>query len=194
MSYNLCNADNIEEITGLSKRRCTTWAQPLCDAMDEYEITAPLRQAAFLAQICHESMMLAFVREIWGPTEAQSRYNERADLGNTHPNAIEFAKAKGDTPGHFYMGHGPIQITGYYNTLDCSRALFDDDRLARDPALLEEPVTGSRSAGWFWKDHGLNYLADVGAFETVTRRINGGLNGYAQRLVLYERIKKGLGI
>jgi len=194
MSYNLCKPDTFAAITGISQRRSDAWAQPMCEAMDEYEITNPMRQAAFLAQVCHESGMLAFVREIWGPTEAQSRYNDRDDLGNTHPRAIKFAKAAGDTPGHFYLGHGPIQITGYFNTVNCSHGLFGDDRLAAKPSILEEPVTGSRSAGWFWKTHGLNDLADMGAFQSITRRINGGLNGYAYRLDKYHKIMKGLGI
>ena len=77
-------------------------------AMDMFEINSPMREAAFLAQIAHESGELKFFEEIWGPTAAQRRYEPPSDLakrlGNTQ---------KGD--GRRYKGRGPIQITGRFN-------------------------------------------------------------------------------
>ena len=57
---------------------------------------------------------------------------------------------------------------------------------------MTTPDLAARSAAWFWKEHGLNELADVGDFMRVTRRINGGLNGYGERLALYETAKEVL--
>jgi putative chitinase len=73
--------------------------------MREFEVTTPLRQAAFLAQLAHESGQFRFMEEIWGPTPAQRRYEGRRDLGNIQP---------GD--GFRYKGRGPIQITGRATT------------------------------------------------------------------------------
>jgi putative chitinase len=63
-----------------------------------------------------------------------------------------------------------------------------------DPELLEGTVLACRSAAWFWRDHGLNELADAGDFRKITIRINGGLNGWQDRLMYWERAKEVLGV
>ena len=80
-------------------------------------------------------------------------YDNRADLGNTNSEAIRIATAHGSTPGRFWKGHGPIQITGYLNHLAAMMALELD--CVEQPRLLCEPVHGCRAAGWFWKVNGL---------------------------------------
>ena len=57
------------------------------------------------------------------------------------------------------------------------------------PELLETPVNACRSAAWFWQTMNLNSLADIGAFRPITKAINGGYNGYDDRLAYYERAK-----
>lgn len=141
-------------------------------AMQRYQIVGSMRVAAFIAQIGHESGQLRYVREIWGPTPAQARYEGRADLGNT--------KA-GD--GFKFRGRGLIQVTGRANYAACGEALGVD--LVNQPELLEQPQYACMSAAWFWSVKGLNTLADAGEFERITRRINGGLNGLADRQALY---------
>lgn len=149
--------------------------QPFIEpAMAEFCINTPRRKAMFLAQVGHESGGLHYLREIWGPTPAQFRYEGRADLGNMFP---------GD--GSKFRGRGLIQITGRSNYFDCGNAL--NLPLQDHPEQLEQPVNAARSAAWFWQAHGLNELADNGDFMVITKRINGGLNGYAQRLALYEK-------
>jgi putative chitinase len=147
-------------------------------AMKRWQITTPRRMAAFLAQIGHESSQLRNTRELWGPTPAQARYDLRTDLGNT-------PQADGD--GRRYLGRGLIQITGRANYAAVSIALFGDDRLLKTPELLEQPEWAAESAGWFWWVKELNSLADQGRFADITRRINGGLNGQKERLVLWSR-------
>ena len=160
---------------GCKPARAELWAPHLTAAMDAYDINSVARQAAFLAQIGHESARLRYVREIWNPVQCpwQSRYEGRADLGNTEP---------GD--GERFMGRGLIQITGRANYDACGKALGLD--LNGTPELLETPKYASLSAGWFWDWKRLNALADVGDFERITRRINGGLNGQDDRLALYS--------
>lgn len=148
-------------------------------AMAEFNINTPARQAAFLAQIGHESGGLHWTTEIWGPTIAQSHYEGRADLGNVE---------QGD--GFKYRGRGLIQTTGRHNYQATGDALDVD--LMDNPEQLAAPVLAARSAAWFWHQHGLNTLADLGDFKLITRRINGGLNGYEQRLALFEVAKEVL--
>jgi putative chitinase len=68
-------------------------------------------------------------------------------------------------------------------------ALFGDERLLRTPELLELPQWAAESAAWFWFVNGLNALADQNEFNTITRRINGGLNGLQDRLELWGRAR-----
>ena len=151
-------------------------------AMLNRQINTPQRAAAFLAQIGHESGELHYVREL-GSDQYLSKYDTgvlAARLGNT-------PEADGD--GQKYRGRGLIQITGRRNYLACSQALFGDDRLLLQPQLLEQPQWACESAAWFWQSNGLNELADNDQFTTITRRINGGLNGLDDRLQLWARAK-----
>jgi len=152
---------------------------PLNDAMAEFEINNVARETAFLAQLAHESMGFQLTRELWGPTKAQEGYEGRADLGNTEP---------GD--GHRYMGRGYIQITGRANYTRCGEALGLD--LIGQPELLEIPANAARSAGWFWQTNHLNARADLGDFRGITKKINGGTTGWADRLAYYERAQQVL--
>jgi putative chitinase len=60
------------------------------------------------------------------------------------------------------------------------------------PELLETPELACRSAAWFWQSRGLNELADKGDFLLITKRVNGGTNGYKDRLAYYERAQEVL--
>jgi len=161
----------------------------LNSAMTEFGISTPARQAAFLSQIGHESGQLAYVRERWGPTLAQIRYERDFSAAwpprvRTDRNQLAFDLGNAQSgDGSRYRGRGLIQITGRTNYAACARALGLD--LLRAPELLEQTINACRSAGWFWQSRGLNALADVGDQVAVTRRINGGTNGLADRLALF---------
>ena len=148
-------------------------------AMGHYQIVGAKRVAAFIAQIGHESGQLKYVKEIWGPTAAQARYEGRKDLGNS---------VAGD--GSKYRGRGLIQITGRSNYMACGEGLGLD--LIKQPELLEKPQHACMSAAWFWATKGLSTLADAGQFDKITQRINGGQNGAADRQALYARALKVL--
>lgn len=166
--------------------RAANWLGPISDACKPYRIDTADRIAAFLAQIAHESSRLRYVCELWGPTPAQTRYEMRRDLGNRNP---------GD--GFRYRGRGLIQVTGranYASARDALRKLFPDcPDFEVKPEALEIPKWAALSAAHFWESRGLNELADIGAFQQVTRRINGGLNGLADRLALWEKAKAAMG-
>lgn len=167
--------------TGATLARATTWFDPLDLAMAEFDIGTPVRQAAFLAQIGHESGGLRYARELWGPTAAQSRYEHRADLGNTQP---------GD--GFRFRGRGLLQITGRTNYTTAGAALHLD--LAGHPEILEEPDMAALVSAWWWNTHGLNELADQGAFDRITLKINGGQNGATERRALWAKAKTAFGV
>lgn len=154
-------------------------------AMSKYAIVTRLRMAAFIAQIGHESGQLQWVREL-----GSDQYLSKYDTGTLAKRLGNTPEADGD--GQKYRGRGLIQITGRANYEACSEALFSDARLLNTPELLETPVYAAMSAGWFWQRAGLNTLADRGDFLTITKRINGGTNGLADREALYERALKVL--
>ncbi|MBV5305549.1 MAG: glycoside hydrolase family 19 protein [Desulfobulbaceae bacterium] len=173
--------EQLKTIMPSAGRRADLYLPHLNAAMDEFAINTPARQSAFLAQICHESGSLLYTSEI----ASGDAYNYREDLGNARPEAIWIARQNGTTPGQFWKGHGLIQITGFDNHKACGNALDLD--LLSFPDLLTQPEYACRSAAWFWQSHGLNELADVGNFERITKRINGGLNGYADRRRALDR-------
>lgn len=149
----------------------------LSEACETYDIISQQQIAAFMAQTCHESDGFRTTKEY-----ASGRaYEFRKDLGNT---------TKGD--GVKYKGRGFIMTTGKSNYRRTSKALFNDEEiLIETPALLEHPRYASLSAGWFWQSHNLNRFCDgtEDGFEKLTKAINGGLNGLADRLKHWERAK-----
>jgi putative chitinase len=155
------------------------FAEPLRETMEHYSITTLLRQAAFLAQVGHESGGLIFKKELAS--------GKAYDTG-------KLAKALGNTPeadgdGQKFKGRGLIQITGRANYQAFAKD-FALETLDDAIAYLETDLGAAMSGGWFWHKKGLNALADEGKFETITRRINGGLNGYEDRKRLYVLAKK----
>src|SRR5262245_43073887 len=153
--------------------------------MEIYEIDTPLRASAFLAQIAHESAELKYMEEIWGPTAQQKKYEPPSDLarrlGNTQP---------GD--GFRYRGRGPIQITGRANYEKYGELLGVD--LVGNPDLAATPQYAFSTAALFWQTRGLNELADVQDFVTITKRINGGTTGLEERQRYYEIAMNALGV
>jgi putative chitinase len=145
--------------------------------MEMYDINTPKRQAAFLAQLAHESGSLRYVKEI----ASGEAYEGRKSLGNTEP---------GD--GVRFKGRGLIQITGRANYKAVGDALDYD--FITNPEHLERPGAAAMSAGWFWDKRNLNALADVDDFKKITKLINGGYTNYPDRLQHWERIKKILNV
>lgn len=187
----MISLDELQKIMPYAGKRAEAFIGPLNTAMMEYAIDNPARQAAFLAQIAHESGSLKYVREL----ADGAAYNFRSDLGNTEP---------GDGPR--YKGRGLIQITGRSNYKACGDALGVD--LVGNPELLEGPDLACLSAAWFWRNArlrdgttiDLNDPADDDDLMTISKVINIGLvhtkikpNGYGERLAYYQRARQVLG-
>jgi putative chitinase len=171
------NPAELTEMMPHAGPRAAIYAEPLTLTMVEFEIDTPKRQAAFLANIAHESGSLRYVEEI----ASGDAYEGRKDLGNTEP---------GD--GRRFKGRGLPQITGRDNYRACGKALALD--LIANPELLEQPLPAARSAGWFWKTKNLAVLADADKFGSLCRIWNGGINGLDDRIQHWLRIRRVLGL
>ena len=149
--------------------------------MKRYGITNPLERAHFLAQAAHESGGFAWVKEF----ASGAAYEGRADLGNTK---------KGD--GVKFKGRGYIQITGRANYQAYQNYLIkkgDKTDIMSNPKILETPYYAADSAAYWWthlsrsSDQSTNIkkLANAGSsvanVTAVSKRVNGGTNGLADR-------------
>lgn len=133
--------------------------------LNQFGINTPQRQAAFLGQITHETAGLQTLTE----NSSGKQYDGRKDLGNTE---------SGDGPK--YKGRGFIQLTGRSNYEKYGNMLGVD--LVSNPELAARPDIAIAVAAAYWNDKRLNELADKGDYQAITKRINGGVNGYRSRV------------
>lgn len=144
--------------------------------LSEYSINTPARWQQFLAQVAHESGGFKWAEEL-----ASGRaYEGRKDLGNIYA---------GD--GTRFKGRGLIQLTGRHNYNVAGKQLGLD--LINKPQLASSPTHAPRIAGWYWNSRGLNTLADqnsVTGYREITKRINGGLNGWKDRLHWLDKARR----
>lgn len=145
----------------------------------KFGVNTPLRMAHFLAQIAHESGELRYTEEI----ASGKAYEGRKDLGNTQ---------KGD--GVRFKGRGYIQITGRANYQAYQDSGYCVGNLMAHPEWLCKSPGRMKSALWFFAKKGCLKYADMDDPLMVTRKINGGYNGRAQRLYYWRKAKKVLGV
>jgi putative chitinase len=206
--------------TGATLVRATLFADALSQAMGAYAIDTQARQASFLSEIGHETLGLALVRELWGPTEQQKRYER--DFGSPWPTTShEAALAKFDRnrlafqlgncnagDGRLFCGHGLLQSTGRANAArlrDRLRKRFpalNVPDFEHDPERLCDPLWAALSAADYWDEHSINTYADAGDFDGVSDCINRGHKtlregdaiGYPDRLARYEKALRALAL
>lgn len=193
------------------------WIDAVVATCQEFEINTPQRIAAFLAQTSHESGGYTMLKEnlnyraatlaacwpnrfaVLGPDKKPIKKDGKlvptkvAEAIAGKPELIAplvYSNRMGNGPAESgdafrYIGRGLKQLTGKDNYARCGRDLGVD--LVGNPDLLLEPLYAARSAGWFWKANNLSSYADKGDLEGMTKKINGGLIGYAQRKALYDK-------
>lgn len=191
----------------LSADAAADWLAPLGQAMTEFGILTPLRAAAFLAQAAHESGQLDQLVE-------NLNYSADGLLATwptrfTHELAVALARQPekianhvyggrgGNGPessgdGWSYRGRGLFSLTFRPNYRQAGHHLVLP--LEAQPDQVATPLVAARTAGLYWQGNGLSSLADAGRFDSITRRINGGMIGQAQRVAFYARAKQALGI
>lgn len=193
-------------------RHPSVWIRPLEEAMEKYGIkddSVPV----FLAQVAVESAEMNCVDEnlnyspqrlcaVWPKrfpdVAAAIPYSRNPERLGSHVYANRMGngpESSGD--GYRYRGRGLIQITGKdkYKKLD---AEFQMD-VAGMPDVLLTPKYAALSAAWFWNKKNLDWLAedlpaddDEQDFVDITKKINGGIHGLAERQTYWERAKAAL--
>ncbi len=200
------NLDDFRFAANLTPSLAARWFKPLTDTMDEFGIDTGLRQAAFIAQIGTESAGFTTLAEsfnysvaglsIFGTrlTAAQREQLGRkvGELALSPQRQMAIANIvyggrygnQLDGDGWRYRGRGLKQVTFHDNYLECGEKLGLD--LIANPDLLFEDVNAARSAGWFWEANNCNSFADVKDILGLTKRINGGTNGFNDRNARYQ--------
>ena len=181
------------------------WEIPLNQVFVKYDIDTPKRQAAFIGQCSYESANFTNLQEnlnysaqrlmqVW---PSRFPYIIAAEPYAHNPEKLAnfvYAGRMGnleDGDGYTYRGRGLIQITGREMYAKCGNALGID--LIDNPDLLLTPEYATLSASWFWNKHGLNTLADVQEYGTMTRRINGGTTALNERIAKITKALQVLG-
>ncbi len=179
-----------------------TWFNALITILPNYNVVTKDRVAAFLAQTSYESGGFTILQENLNYSSEgllsifPTRFNattapQYARQPEKIANCVYASRygngndASGD--GWKFSGKGIIQITFHDNYAACSQFLYKDDRLVQNPLLLLQPIDAINSAIWYWQSHNLSDLADTDNFAAITEKINGGLNGEAERIALYNK-------
>ncbi len=194
------NSEQLAQAAGCKPAIAEAWLPYMTAAMAHFSITTPSRMAAFVAQVSHESARLTQIEENldysaaalldvfeehFMPSQAQ-RYARKPEAIANRVYADRMGnrdEASGD--GWMYRGRGLIQITGKDNYRACGEGIGLP--LVLKPEMLLLKSNAAMSAAWYWSAHGCNELADRGDFSGITRAINGGLNGEADRLALLAK-------
>lgn len=177
------------------------YVEPLNTVAEYYEMTAnPARLAGFLAQTAHESGGFTAIKEnlnysAKGLQGIFKKYFPTEDLAKQYERQPEkianrvYANRMGNGPeesgdGYRFCGRGLIQLTGRqnYTKLAADLGISVEDTAA----YLETPNGAVSSAGWFWDNNNLSQYCDSGDFVTLTKRINGGTIGLADRQHHYD--------
>jgi putative chitinase len=180
------------------------WLEPLLETFEKYDISTPKRQAYFIGQCMHESGGFKQLNEnlnysakgLMATWPSRFPDMDTAEKYERNPEKIANKVYSGrmgnteDGDGAKYIGRGLIQLTGKENYANCGNAIGVD--LVANPDLLSTPKYAALSAGWFWNRKGLNALADADDIDTITKRINGGLIGIADRKAKVEMVSKYL--
>lgn len=191
--------EKLAAVLDIPLARAEKWALPLSNSMAWFGIDALAHQAAFLANVAHETGMLTRttenlnysakrLMEVWpgrfktlestkpyaGKPEALANFVYGGRLGNTQP---------GD--GWKFRGRGLIQLTGRANYTEATEELGVD--LLTDPDIVAAPSMAACTAGWFWSKRGISAKVDAKDYEGVCKAVNGGLNGLKERNALCRK-------
>ncbi|BBC53812.1 putative lysin A [Mycobacterium phage PP] len=173
-------ADVLARATGLSYQRAAEILPTMRDGLIQADCTNPDRIAMFVAQTGHESANFDATEEY----ASGAAYEGRTDLGNTQP---------GD--GVRFKGRSWIQITGRHNYTEFSRWAHGKGLVPTPTYFVDHPAEladlrwAGVGAAWYWTvaRPDINALSDQRDLYTVTRRINGGTNGWEDRKRRYDR-------
>lgn len=205
----------LQKMTGCGALRAATYALPLTSACAKHGINTPDRIAGFIGTCAHESEVFSRLEEslnysvealvakfgrhrisvadanAYGRKPGQAA-NQLA-LGNTLYGGTFGLQNLGNTQpgdGHYFRGRGLIQLTGrsWYTRYEQASG----NPVRTKPDLLTTPSGAADSAAWFWATKGCNAFADKRDWAGLTRVVNGGSNGLADRVQRIERARRAL--
>lgn len=172
------------------------WVDALNETFDRFAIATPRQQAAFIGQCGHEcghfkvleenlNYRAATLMRLWPKRFPMS---EIADKYAGNPQKIAnmvYASRMGNRDeasgdGYRFRGRGCIQLTGHTNYYHAGKALGVD--FVKQPDLVATPKYAALTAGWFWSTHDCNRLAENADWTALTKKINGGVIGLADRI------------
>ena len=171
------------------------WVDALNETFQRFDISTPLRQAAFIGQCGHECGQFRILEEnlnyraealmkLWpkrfDAAKAQACARNPKLIANTvYSNRMgNRDEASGD--GYRFRGRGCIQLTGHANYFHAGQACGVD--FVMEPELVATPRYAAMTAGWFWDVQKLNRFADTRDFLGMTKKINGGTIGLDDRI------------
>jgi len=176
------------------------WSEPLTTTFTSFGIDDVKKQAAFIGQCSHECGHFKKLEENlnYSAETLQKLFGHKFKSGEIevyahHPEKIA-NRIYGDRGGNRdessgdgwkFHGRGLIQLTLHDNYWHFGKAIGQD--LVAHPELVATPMYAALSAGWFWKTHGCNELAEAQNWEGLTKRINGGLIGLEDRVRLIHQ-------
>ncbi|MBR2239965.1 MAG: glycoside hydrolase family 19 protein [Bacilli bacterium] len=188
----------------LNKADCEYYINALNRVLPLYGINTPLRLAHFLAQVLHESGHLKYKSENLNYS-AQALLKVFPKYFKTTADANAYARqpvkianrvyanrmgngneASGE--GWKYRGRGLLQITGRSNYEQCGKYI-NSDLMHYPDSILGDPDLNVKVACWYWTTRNLNQFADNDDIVTITKKINGGLNGLQDRTTVLQKAK-----
>jgi len=193
----------LEQIIGTSKDLVINQIiNYLNDDLSKYQVNSYLRISHYLAQVIHESGSFTFKKEnlnysadslvkvfpgyFTADLASQYAHNPEKIANRIYSNRMGNGnEASGD--GYKYFGRGFIQITGKWMYQQITNSLKID--FINHPELLENYDNAVLSSLWFWDSHKLNDLADKDDILTITKKINGGVNGLSDRQIWLDKCK-----
>ena len=192
----------------LTDDECAAWVTALSEPLRKAGITTPRCVAAFLGQCAVESGGFHSIEEDLNYSAARlcevwpSRFPnaEAAQACAMRPEALAnrvYAnrmgngdEASGD--GWRFRGRGLIQISGRSNYQRFALAMNMTVDQAAEHAATQ--AGAADSAAWFWSANQLNALANTWSVDLITRKINGGTTGAAERTRLCEAALQAIGV
>jgi putative chitinase len=194
-----------------TNKEVEAWCEELNKALPKYDITTDQRIAGFISQCAHESMDFNAMSENLNYREETLNKVFPRYFGPGKRNAAEYARNPEKIANYVYMdefrtsklgntqpgdgwrfrGRGLKQLTGRDNY---TRFAKDYDLTAEEAAVWVETKEGAlASALWFWNTNKLNPVADTGNVAALTKKINGGDIGLADRQARYAKAMAALG-
>lgn len=171
------------------------WVDALNATFERFDITNPLRKAAFIAQCGHECGNFKILEEnlnykaealmrLWPKRFPSLEFAKQYERNPKKIANMVYANRMGNRDeasgdGYRFRGRGCIQLTGHANYFHAGKALGED--FVMKPELVATPMYAALSAGFFWNTQKLNTLADNQDIKMMTKKINGGFIGLADR-------------